>query len=179
MAEYSESFQNTVQHKTHPANCLISKLLISKYRDILLNYQMLTVCSYHVTCTFQSESTLYSCLNAKELLAWSRRDTWSLSGSNGIWTHSHLFCKQTLNHLAKLSVCLNVWLFVYKLNGCDFEFRYCHKPLSLAYKMSTMWLVEKSTILGVLDSRFQCCTLWLKKKSISRTEKQIYYLKIN
>ena len=138
----------------------------------------MTVC-YHITCMFQSESTLYSCLNAKELLAWSRRDTWSLSGSNGIWTHSHLFCKQTLNPLAKLSVCLNVWLFVYKLNGCDFEFRYCHKPLSLAYKMSTMWLVEKSTILGVLDSRFQCCTLWLKKKSISRTEKQIYYLKIN
>ena len=28
-----------------------------------------TVCSYHVTYTFQSESTLYSCLNVKELLA--------------------------------------------------------------------------------------------------------------
>ena len=29
-----------------------------------------TVCSYHVTYAFQSESTLYSCLNVKELLAW-------------------------------------------------------------------------------------------------------------
>ena len=29
----------------------------------------LTVCLYHVTYAFQSESTLYSCLNAKELLA--------------------------------------------------------------------------------------------------------------
>ena len=29
----------------------------------------LTVCSYHVTYVFQSESTLYSCLNVKELLA--------------------------------------------------------------------------------------------------------------
>ena len=29
----------------------------------------LTVCSYHVTYAFQSESTLYSCLNVKELLA--------------------------------------------------------------------------------------------------------------
>ena len=29
----------------------------------------LTVCSCHVTYAFQSESTLYSCLNVKELLA--------------------------------------------------------------------------------------------------------------
>ena len=29
----------------------------------------MTVCSCHVTYAFQSESTLYSCLNVKELLA--------------------------------------------------------------------------------------------------------------
>ena len=29
----------------------------------------LTVCSCHVTYMFQSESTLYSCLNVKELFA--------------------------------------------------------------------------------------------------------------
>ena len=34
----------------------------------------LTVCSYHVTYAFQSESTLYSCLNVKELLARNRRE---------------------------------------------------------------------------------------------------------
>ena len=28
-----------------------------------------TVCSYHVTYALQGESTLYSCLNVKELLA--------------------------------------------------------------------------------------------------------------
>ena len=33
----------------------------------------LTVSSYHVTYPFQSESTLYSCLNVKELLAQNRR----------------------------------------------------------------------------------------------------------
>ena len=103
MAEYSESFQNTVQHKTHPANCLISKLLISKYRDILLNYQMLTVCSYHVTCTFQSESTLYSCLNAKELLAQNRCDIWSLRDSSRIRNHNHSVRKLTHNQLTKLT----------------------------------------------------------------------------
>ena len=39
-----------------------------------LNINVLTVCSYHVTYAFQSESTLYSCLNVKELLARSRRE---------------------------------------------------------------------------------------------------------
>ena len=34
----------------------------------------LTVCSYHVMYACQSESTLYSCLNVKELLARSRRE---------------------------------------------------------------------------------------------------------
>ena len=36
--------------------------------------QIQTVCSYHVTYAFQSESTFYSCLNVKELLARSRRE---------------------------------------------------------------------------------------------------------
>ena len=34
---------------------------------------ILTDCFYHVTYEFESESTLYSCLNVKELLARSRR----------------------------------------------------------------------------------------------------------
>ena len=39
----------------------------------------LTVCSCHVTYVFQSESTRYSCLNLKELLARSRREKWRWS----------------------------------------------------------------------------------------------------
>ena len=63
----------------------------------------LIVCSYHVTYAFQSESTLYSCRNVKELLPWKRRDIWSLIDCNGTRTHSHLVHKRTLNHLAKLA----------------------------------------------------------------------------
>ena len=48
---------------------------------------MATVCYYHVTHAFQSESTLYSCLNIKELHARNRRDIGSLSDSNGTRTH--------------------------------------------------------------------------------------------
>ena len=36
--------------------------------------------SYHVR--FQNKSTLYSCLNVKELLAWNRCDIWILTLSN-------------------------------------------------------------------------------------------------
>ena len=50
----------------------------------------LTVWYCHVTYEFHSESTLYSSLNVKEILALNRRDIWSLSYSNGIWTHNHL-----------------------------------------------------------------------------------------
>ena len=39
-----------------------------------LTIKQMTVSSYHVTYTVQSESSLYSCLNVKELLARSRRE---------------------------------------------------------------------------------------------------------
>ena len=43
-----------------------------------------TVFSYHIRYAFQSESTLYSCLNVKELLAQSRLKIWTLIDCN--WT---------------------------------------------------------------------------------------------
>ena len=54
----------------------------------------LVVCSYHVTYPFQSESTLYSCLNVKELLARSRDEIWSLSDCNWTRTQNHLVRKK-------------------------------------------------------------------------------------
>ena len=53
-----------------------------------------TVCFSHVTYPFQSQSTLYSCLNVKEL--------WSLTDCNWTRTQNHLVRKRTLNHLTKL-----------------------------------------------------------------------------
>ena len=77
----------------------------------------LTVCYFHVTYAFKSESITYSCLNVKELLARNNHDIWNLSDINGIWTHNHLVRKRTLNHLAKLVKWLSVrlrtnWLWV-------------------------------------------------------------------
>ena len=73
----------------------------------------LTVCCYHVTYAYHLESKLNSCLNVKKLLARKRRDIWNLSDRNGIWTHNHLLCKRTLNHLAKLARLQTKWLLVW------------------------------------------------------------------
>ena len=66
-----------------------------------LTVSILTVCSYDVTYAFQSESTFYSCLNARELLARSKREIWSLNDCNWTRTYNHLVHKRSLNHLAK------------------------------------------------------------------------------
>ena len=72
----------------------------------------LTVCYYHVTYAFQSESTLYICLNVK-FLAQNRCDIWSLSDWNSTWTHNHLVWKWTLDHLAKLTKRLSCVMSTY------------------------------------------------------------------
>ena len=80
----------------------------------------LTVCSYHVTYTLQSESTVYSYLNVKELFALSRCEIWRLRDCNWTRTHNHLVHKQALNHLAKLAKWLSciVSTYLYGAFGC-------------------------------------------------------------
>ena len=79
-------------HKKRKDNCVVS----------IICTVHLAVCSCHVTYAFHSESTVYICLNFKELLARSRRKIWSLSDCNWTRTHNHLVHKRTLNHLVKL-----------------------------------------------------------------------------
>ena len=75
---------------------------------VLICTAHLTVCSCHVTYAFQSESTLYSCLNVKELLPRSRREIWNISHCNWTRTQNHLVRERTLNNLAKLGSCLDI-----------------------------------------------------------------------
>ena len=84
-----------------------------------LSVQCIRLCCYHVTCTFQSKSTLYSCLNGKEFLAWNRRNIWSLSDYNGTLTHNHLVRKRTLTHLAKLAKWLSCVVSTYLYGAFD------------------------------------------------------------
>ena len=82
----------------------------------------LTVCFCHVTYAIQNESTLYSCLNVKELLAQSRREIWRLSDWNWTRTQNHLVRKRTLNHLAKLAKWLSCVLSSYLYVAFDCMF---------------------------------------------------------
>ena len=79
---------------------------------------------------FESESTLYSCLNVKELLARSRRHIWRLSHCNGTRTHNHLVRKRTLNHLAKLAKWLSFVVSTYLYGAFDWMFLSCHVRVS-------------------------------------------------
>ena len=81
--------------------------------ELRCEYLSIRCTSYHVTYAFQSESTLYSCLNVKKLLAQIRRKIWSLSDRNWTRIHNYLVRKLTHNHLAKLTSLvkwLSVWL---------------------------------------------------------------------
>ena len=88
------------------------------------------VCSYHVTYAFQSESTLHSCLNVKEILARSRREIWSLSDCNWTRTHSHLVHKRTRNYLTKLNKWLSCVVSTYLYGAFDCMYLSCHVRVS-------------------------------------------------
>ena len=78
-----------------------------------------TVCSYHVIYAFQSEFTLYKCLNVNEILPQSKRQFWILNGCNCTRTHNLLVHKQTLNHLAKPAKWLGCVVSTYLNGKCD------------------------------------------------------------
>ena len=75
---------------------------------------------------FQSESTVYSCLNVKELLARSRRDIWRLSDCNGIRIQNHKVGKQKLNHLPKLAKWLSYVVSTYLYYAIGYFFLSSH-----------------------------------------------------
>ena len=84
----------------------------------LYQIDIMTVCSYHVAYACHSESTLYSCLNVKELIAQNGNDIWSLSDCNRTRTDNHLVRKLTLNHCSFTNlvvVCVCVCVCVYFL----------------------------------------------------------------
>ena len=87
------SHKHTGLSKIDKILCLWLLLKTKKYYSwsivniLFLNNYHSTVCSCHVTYAFHSESTLYSCLNVKELLARSWSDC------NWTQTQNHLVLK--------------------------------------------------------------------------------------
>ena len=104
------------------------------------------VSSCRVTYLFQSESTLYSCLNVKELLAWSRYEIWSLSDCNWIWTQNHLVRKWTLDHLPN---CSNDWAVLWVLI-CTMHLTVCSLHVRYTFQ-------SESTLYSNFNFRFRAC----------------------
>ena len=108
---------------------------------VLICTLYLTVCSYHISYEFQSESTLYSCVDVEEFLARNRHHISSLSYSNQIPTHNHIVHKRTIHHLAKLTKSLSCVLVLV----CTVYFTVCQ------YHVTNDW-----ALLWVLS-----CTMYL------------------
>ena len=102
---------------------------------VLICTVRLTVCSYHVTYAFQSESTLYTLNPHSKCL------------SVRLWTKATIECGFTLKRVRDMirthsqiqrtdkysqhssfiwPVRLNGWVFVHELSGCGFESSYSH-----------------------------------------------------
>ena len=143
----------------------------------------LTVCCYHVTYGFQGESTLYICLNYKELLSPKRRNMSRLSDRKGTQTHNHLLRKRTLNHFSKLTKSLNWVVSSYLYDIFDCMFLSCHvrvpewihilylseyqeTPCSKQVRYLTFnWLQQ--------DWNLQSFSSWMRNLPFCRTDKMI------
>ena len=90
----------------------------------------LLVCSFHVTYAFQSDSTLYNCLNIKELPPRRRRQIWRWSDCNWTRTQNYFVLKQTLNHLAIVAECLSCVVCTDRYCAFDCMFFSCHIRVS-------------------------------------------------
>ena len=94
--------------------------------------------SYHLKSIFQSESTLYKCLNVNEIIGGSRHHVWRLSDCNETRSWNHLVCKGALNHSVKLAKWLS-WVVSNYLYGtfvciCSYHVRYEFPNKSTLYK---------------------------------------------
>ena len=112
-------------------NCFNDKSLINR------QYKMIQILVLLRTFCFTQPHIWYYCIigtiESEDLLQvfsiyYIVRYYWvsRLDDCNGTRSHNHLVRKRILNHLAKLPVCVNGWVFVYELNRCGFESRCNH-----------------------------------------------------
>ena len=106
---------------------------------------------------FQSESTLYRCLNVKELLARNRRGVCSLSDCKRTGTPNHLVRKRTLNYLAKLASLRTNWLWVWVLLQANIHWAEKHEHLKLTH-FFLRWKKMTKLVFIVNDNKPWKCT---------------------
>ena len=94
-------------------------------------YLKIYFCLYVIIMSRRVNPHSIVCMNVEELLAWSRRNIWSLSDSNVIRTHNHLVRKRRLNHLAKLAKSLSCVVSTYLYGAFDSMLLSCHVPVTV------------------------------------------------
>ena len=136
---------------------------------VLICMVHLTECSCHVTYAFQSESTLYSFLNVKELLPRNSPKISSLSDCKWTRTHNHLVCKQTHNNLW-LNDWTVLWVLLYKLH---LTVRSCHVTYAFQIETGAWKFLKRTLVLGdtVLTLFYAILKIWVSIKILSGTLK--------
>ena len=87
---YIPKISHAFNTRTKKESVVSSECLQTPEANIINNINSLYLLIMSRTC----ESTLCSCLNVKELLAWSRREIWSLSDCNWTRIQNHLVHKR-------------------------------------------------------------------------------------
>ena len=132
---YIPKISHAFNTRTKKESVVSSECLQTPEANIINNINSLYLLIMSRTC----ESTLCSCLNVKELLAWSRREIWSLSDVNCIRTHNHLVHKRTLNHLAKTGQIIELFFGTYLYGAhVPIMLRTC-LTVNLRVRLRTKW----------------------------------------
>ena len=118
---------------------------------------------------FHSESTLYSCLIVKELLAQSSREIRSWRDCKWTRTQNRLLVKRTLNHLAKLTKWLSCVLSTYLYGAFDCMFLSCHVRVFRVNPHSIVgWLSRKSLLEA--DSNPEPLSSWTNTQPFGQND---------
>ena len=126
-----------------------------------------TVRYYEVTYEFQSESTVYSCLNVKGVLPLSRGKIGSLSDCSWTQTRYNLIRKQILNYLAKPGN-LAKWLSV--------RLRTKWLWMQVQLQSSVFWLRKKGKIsnLRIRKTAVKTCRFIIDRKRRQKALSEAY-----
>ena len=106
---------------------------------VLICVAHLTVCSCHAIYAFQSEYTLYSCLNIKDRVWETVECRFTLKRVRISRTYSHMHDRDEYSQQISIiwPVWLNGWVFVYELSDCGFK-----SLLHLNFRYSSGWSKE-------------------------------------
>ena len=107
--------------------------------DFVEAWTCLTVCSCHVTYAFQSESSLYSCLNVKELLDIQATIECGFTlkrirDMTRTYSQMHRTDKYSEHSSVIWPVWPNGWVFVYELSGSEYESSCSHWTCLLCFQ---------------------------------------------